>query len=191
MSTLFFRFVQIATLRAGPQDLPGFPGVLWVAAGLVFIASAAGLSFAYPLSDVIFRCAAAIVVPGAILYAGLQLKGKKSRFIQCYAAICGASAVVYMVALPLMPAFYSVSVSDLSGKLVVMVILLLDIWSLLITAHIFKQTFEVGLATGVSLALALMVVTLLAIEVIAPVPAINPEQQSVLTIGENLMLVNL
>jgi len=162
--------VQIAFLRAGPQDLPAYQMVLWIAVVFSFFTSLAGLLFVYPVSDAVVRCLAAIVIPALILFAALRIKKKQSRFLQCYAAICGASSFVHVLALPMMPIFFTASVSSLSGKLVVVIILLLNAWMLLITAHIFKHTFNVGLATGVSLALGLMVLTLLAIETIAPSP---------------------
>ena len=101
MSGLFHKFVQIALLRAGPQELPGLSMVLWIAIGSVFITSLAGLLFAYPFVDALIRCLAAIAIPAAILYGALHIKRTPSRFTQCYAAICGASAVVYVLALPI------------------------------------------------------------------------------------------
>jgi hypothetical protein len=171
MSGLLQKFLQIALLRAAPQELPGYSLVFWIAIAAVFVTSFAGLMFAYPFADALTRSIAAILIPGAIVYVALLVKRIPSRFQQCYAAMCGASAVVYVIALPLMPAFFSASVSTTAGKLVVMVILLLDVWMLLINAHVFRHTFEVGLATGVSLALALMVLTLIAIESVLPTPA--------------------
>ena len=157
--------------------------VLWIAIGSVFITSLAGLLFAYPFADALIRCLAAIAIPAAILYGALQIKRTPSRFTQCYAAICGASAVVYVLALPLMPTFFSATVNTLAGKLVVVIILLLDVWMLLITAHIFKHTFDVGMATGVSLSLGLMVLTLLAIEAVVPAAPAPIDQHSSLTIN--------
>jgi len=49
---------------------------------------------------------------------------------------------------------------------------------LLITAHVFKHTFDVGMATGVSLALGLMVLTLLAIEAVVPTTPVRDAQLS-------------
>jgi len=190
MSALLHKFVQIALLRASPQELPGFSMVLWIAIASVFVTSFAGLLFAYPFTDAFIRCLAAIVIPAAILYAALQMKRTPSRFLQCYAAICGASAVVYVLALPLMPTFFAASLGTLSGKLVVMVILLLDVWMLLITAHIFKHTFDVGMATGVSLALGLMVLTLLAIEAVVPNAVEQNGEQSAAVNSENLALAH-
>lgn len=177
LSGLIHKFVQIALLRAGPQELPALQVVLWIALAFVFFTSLAGLLFAYPVVDAVIRCLAAIVIPAIILFVALWMKSMQSRFLQSYMAICGASAVVYVVALPLMPLFFTASVSSLSGKLVVMAILLIDVWMLLITAHIFKHTFNVGLATGFSLALGLMLLTLLGIEAIAPSPQVALEQQ--------------
>lgn len=185
MSALLNKFIQIALLREGPQELPGLSMVLWIAVAAVFVTSLAGLLFAYPLHGAVFRSLAAIAIPAAILYAALHLKSRQSRFLQCYAAICGASAVVYVLALPLMPIFFSANVSTLAGKLVIVFMLALDVWMLLISAHIFRHTFDVGMSTGVSLALGLMVLTLVAIEAVTPVSSEHPERQSEMAISHN------
>lgn len=185
MSALLHKFVQIALLKEGPQDLPGLSMVLWIAVASVFITSLAGLLFAYPVHGAVFRSLAAIAIPAAILYAALRLKNRQSRFVQCYAAICGASSVVYALALPLMPIFFSANVSTLSGKLIIVFMLVLDVWMLLISAHIFRHTFDVGLATGVSLALGLMVFTLVAIEAITPASSVRPDRSEDLTVSLN------
>jgi hypothetical protein len=183
MSALLHKFIQIALLREGPQELPGLAMVLWIALAAVFMTSLAGLLFAYPFQGAVFRSLAAIAIPAAIIYAALRLKDRQSRFLQCYAAICGASAVVYALALPLMPIFFSANVSTLSGKLIIVFMLLLDVWMLLISAHIFRHTFEVGMATGVSLALGLMVFTLVAIESITPASSVQPGGSADLTLS--------
>jgi len=190
MTGLLQKFVQIALLRAVPQELPGLSMVLWIAIASVFITSLAGLLFAYPFADALMRCVAAIAIPAAIIYAALRIKRISSRFMQCYAAICGASAFVYVVALPLMPTFFNASVNTFSGKLIVVIILLLDVWMLLITAHIFKHTFDVGMATGVSLALGLMVITLLAIEAVVPMSSVQTGLQSALSIDQYMLAAN-
>ena len=71
-----------------------------------------------------------------------------------------------------MPYFFSADAQTQSGKWLIMLVLVIDVWALLITAHIVRHALETGFATGISLSIALMLVTLLAIERIAPQPSI-------------------
>ena len=112
-------------------------------------------------------------MPGVLVYAMLGVKNLQSRFVQSYSALCGSAAVIYIIAFPLLPAFFSAAADSSSGKLVIFIVLLLDIWTLLITAHIFKHTFDVGFASAISLALVMMIVTVLTIETLAPTPRVE------------------
>ena len=168
MSDLFHKYLQLTLLRVTPQELPGHTLALWVSVVAAFLTSVAGLLFAYPVGDAIIRSILAIVVPGVLVYAFLGVKNLQPRFKQSYGALCGSAAIIYLVALPLLPAFFAATVESPSGKLVVVLVLLLDVWTVLVTAHILKHTFDIGFASGVSLAVVLMIVTLLTIEAIAP-----------------------
>lgn len=168
--------MQLTLLKITPQELPGHSMAMWISVVAAFLSCLLGLLFAYPLIDSIIRSALAIVVPGVFVYTILLIKKTPSRFNQAFCAMCGSAAVIYVIALPLMPSFLSVasglatdSVSDSSsGNLIIFVVLLLDVWALVITAHIFRHTFDISLATGISLAVALMMITLLVMQVLGP-----------------------
>jgi len=168
VSALVFRFLQIALLRANPQDLPAQAVVFWISVALALIGSLAGLSIAYSWGDALIRCVAALVVPAAFFYGVLTLKKMQSRFLQSFSALCGASAIVYFIALPFMPMFISATADTQAGKMIIFFVLMLDIWTVLITAHVIRHTFDVGFASGVSMAIALMIFTLLVSELVLP-----------------------
>ncbi len=173
MAQLIQKYLQLVLLRITPQELPGQPIALWISVAAAFIASLAGLLFAYRFGDAVLRSVLAILVPGVLVYAMLGVKNLQSRFVQSYSALCGSAAVIYIIALPLLPAFFSAAADSSSGKLIIFIVLLLDIWTLLITAHIFKHAFEVGFASAISLAVVMMIVTLLTIETLAPTPQVE------------------
>lgn len=171
MTELFFKFFHVALLKAKPQDLPGQAVVLWISVALAAIGSLAGLSIAYSFGDAVLRCAVAMIVPAAFFYGALALRNQQPRFLQSFSALCGASAIVYFIALPFMPMFISAVAASQSGKLIIIFVLLLDIWTVVITAHVIRYTFDVGFASGVSMAIALMILTLLVSEMVLPEPS--------------------
>lgn len=173
MAELIRKYLQLVLLRITPQELPGQPIALWISVAAAFATSLAGLLFAYRFGDAVLRCVLAILVPGVLVYAMLGVKNLQSRFVQSYSALCGSAAVIYLIALPLLPSFFTAAADSSAGKLIIFVVLLLDIWTLLITAHIFKHTFEVGFASAISLAVVMMIVTLLTIETLAPTPRVE------------------
>lgn len=168
MFELFRKFMQLTLLKVTPQELPGHYLVLWISVAAAFFASLAGLLFAYDLGDSIMRSSLALAIPAVLVYAMLGVRNLQSRFVQVYSALCGSAAVIYLIALPLMPGFFAAIVEDQPGKIIITIVLLLDLWTLAITAHILKHAFDVGFPAGFALALALMLATLLTIEAITP-----------------------
>jgi len=157
-------FWQIATLRARPQDLPDFPVVLLVSLLLSALTLLAGLLMSFPFSEALIRVLAALLLPAALLYTALVATGRRGRFIRSYSAMCGASALIYAIALPL------ISFSD-AGKVptaVLLILVLLDIWTLIIAAHVLSHTFETGFASGFSLALLMTLITLIVVLSLTP-----------------------
>lgn len=181
MSDLFRKYLQLTLLKVTPQELPGHSLALWISVAAAFLTSVAGLLFAYSFGDSVIRSALAIVVPGILIYAMLGVKNLQPRFRQAYSGLCGSAAIIYLIALPVLPVFFSAAVDSASGKLVVVVVLLLDLWTVLITAHILKHTFDIGLASGVSLSVVIMLVTLLTIEAVAPTKRIEKTEDELLS----------
>lgn len=168
LSRLFHQYVQIALLRLAPHELPGQPVALYVAVGAAFATSMAGLLFAYDFDEALYRSVLSLLVPGIFLYLLLRARGLQNRYAQSFGALCGTAAVVYLLALPFMPYFFRAMESDQSSAFVIALILLLDIWALLISAHILKHALDIEFVTGISLSFLLMLVTILAIESLVP-----------------------
>ena len=151
-----------------PQELPGQPVALCIAIAAAFFTSMAGLLFAYGVGEALVRSALALAVPGLLLFGLLKVRGMQNRYAQSFGAICGAASVVYLLALPFMPYFFNAVADDQANKTVVVFILLLDIWSLLISAHILKHTLDIEFVTAISLSFLIMIITILVIEYLLP-----------------------
>ena len=160
-----------------PQELPGQPVALCIAVASAFVTSMAGLLFAYDVGEALFRSVLALAVPGLFLYGLLKVRGMQIRYAQSFGAMCGTAAVVYLLALPFMPYFFSALADEQANKTVVVFILLLDIWALLISAHILKHTLDIEFVSAISLSFLLMIMTILVIESLSP-SAPSPEAVS-------------
>ncbi|OED35401.1 hypothetical protein AB833_29645 [Chromatiales bacterium (ex Bugula neritina AB1)] len=189
MTALIYKFVQISLLRAVPQDLPGQTLVLWLSVAMAALTGIAGLLIYYSVGESLIRTITVLVVPAVFLYVALSMKNLRSRFIQAYTAMCGTSAVVYVVALPFLPAFFEAIVATQHNKFIVYVILLLDIWTVVVTAHILKHTLDIGMASGVSMAIAMMVMTLVVVEIVSPMQSVDLSPQVSLTFKSRLLSV--
>lgn len=160
---LINQFIRVALLQTRPQDLPAHPLAMWLSALLAFLVSLVSMLNIYSFGGASLRSALALAVSAAFLFGFLALKGRQLRFNQAFTAICGGSAVVYVLALPLMP--YFVPAEDGTGYngVVVLLVLLLDIWTLVVTAFVFHHTFDIPFGRGIGMALLLVLATLLVV----------------------------
>lgn len=165
---LLQQFFRIAVFRSAPQELPGQAVVLWISIAAAFLTSFGGLLFVYDFAEAIGRSVLALVVPAVMVFLLLKMRNLQNRFNQTFSAMCGSAAVIYVLVLPMMPYLFDADPETESGKWLIMLVLMIDIWALMITAHIFRHALDVGLATGVSFSILLMLVTLFLIETIAP-----------------------
>jgi len=165
---LLLQYIHISIFRAAPQDLPGQTVVLWISIAAAFITGVAGMLFAYDLAEALWRSVLALVIPAAVVFMFLKFRSLESRFNQTFSAMCGSAAVIYVLAFPFMPYFFNADAQTQSGKWLIMLVLIIDVWALLITAHILKNAMNIAFSTGISLSVALMLITLFIIETIAP-----------------------
>lgn len=162
-----WQFFQIATFKARPQDLPASDHVLIVAIALSLLVGLLRYLIVGAEFYSIFRVIIELVVPAALLYLLLLFFKLPNRFGQTFAAVAGSGAVIYAIALPVFPSFHAAA-EDSQYGLSVYIIILLDLWSVAVLAFILKHAVNVGLATGISLAVALVLLTLILVEGISP-----------------------
>ena len=163
------QFFRIVLLKSPPQDLPASTGVLYLSVVMAFLVGVLRYVIVGGGYWSLFRSLLEVAVPGAILFFLLTCFKLPARFSQSFSALCGSSAIIYLLALPVLPAFYAAASND-SYDLSVYMIIALDIWSLVVVAYILKHTLGVGFFTGVSLAIVIGLSAFIVVESIAPVP---------------------
>lgn len=164
---IFILFFRVATFKTPPQDLPASEIVLVVSVGFSLFVGL--LKFAVVGSEYysFFRVLLELIVPAALIYLLLLFFKVPNRFNQTFSSICGSGSIIYLIALPVLPSLVAapdVQQSDLS----VYLIIALNLWSLAVLAYILKHSVNVGLGTGISLAVVLVLFTMLIVERISP-----------------------
>jgi hypothetical protein len=152
LQALISFFFQICLLRKAPQDLPASSALLGVTfladllTGAVLAASAGlspGQGLVQGLLDVAFML--------ALLYGALRLLDRLPRFQQTATALLGSGALLgFMAVVPL-------SLLPRGGEgeppgAAVLLFLGLIVWSILVTGHIVRHTFDLRLGQGVGIA---------------------------------------
>jgi hypothetical protein len=176
-------FFNLCLLRRAPQDLPASEtlfrlvliahiaiGILLsLASGVSPVESPDGplpdrsaLSPLVALIDLVLGSLVDVSLMLALLYLGLRLVGHLGRFNQSANALLGADTLIGVLALPavLTGAADADSLIGMVGGLIRLALLC---WSILVTAHILRHSFEIGLAQAIGLAVAYVAVSVMTI----------------------------
>jgi hypothetical protein len=148
LKVLINYFVDLCLLRAAPQELPASSAVFQLAlvanvlVGLLLIAGARMgplLSLMESLLEVGLML--------AVLRAGLYWRRLLPRFQQTATAIMGSSALLGLVALPMLSLTNSGDgdAATFSGLLLVLLLL----WSVVVLGHIVRHAFNLALGQGI------------------------------------------
>ena len=166
LNNIVLLFFRVASFKTPPQELPASDKVLVTAIAMSLLVGLLRYFIVGAEYYSILRVVLEVLVPGALIYLLLLFFKLQNRFTQTFAALCGSGAIIYAFALPVFPSFHSPSGE--SQYAAVYVIILLDLWSVAVLAFILKHAVNVGFATGISLAVALVLLTLMLVQSISP-----------------------
>ena len=155
---LFRQFFHIAFLMGKPQDVPA--GITPLRIGLVgaFVTYVLALVSLTGMPTAVLTAVVDLVLLGLLLHIALRWFGREERFVQAYAAFCGASVFVNLAALPIYLSFSAgvdpATVAAESRTLFDIANFVLMVWTIALLGHIVRHTFEVGLPISILTAYA-------------------------------------
>jgi hypothetical protein len=153
MNALLKYFLDLCLLRAAPQDLPVSQTLLALTIAANLLTSLLlSLSMRLDTAPTLLQSALEILLLLGLLRLVLNLSGRGARFMQSASAAMGASALLAVVAVPVV----SLAGSE-SGDLALLAglsMLGLLIWNVLVLGHILRHALEIRLGQGVMGALA-------------------------------------
>ncbi|MCG6935004.1 MAG: hypothetical protein LJE73_03800 [Proteobacteria bacterium] len=169
MRQLIGLFWDICLLRKTPQDIPYSPALLGLVVVIGMIIDNINLDFALPKATLI-QVAGAVLAHTALLMGSLAallaLMGYTARVVQTLSALLGSGLIISLAAMPL------IILSSLSEQLamaLVMLLLMLTIWSLVVTMHIFRHALSINVLLAGLLAFGSYVLSLKVIDWLIPV----------------------
>lgn len=167
------RLADLLRLRAGPQDLPATDAVLVGSIAANAIASMLVIQRVYTLELAALRVAVDLALQLAFLAGALRLTGHPERLRQTYSALCGAGAVMVLLAWPLLAILMGrPDGDDLAGVASVLLIALYG-WAALVIGHVLRHALDTTLGRGVLLGVAYVLSASLLADALVP-PAESP-----------------
>lgn len=162
MNELTRAIFDIALIRRGPEDLPASPFLLRLALLAYVAMSAVGAAF---YSDGPTELVAQIGLDLALVYGFfgllLLLNRKSARFRQTITAVLGTGALLYVIRLPL-DVWLGALPEGAPATVPAVFMLLLAIWSIIITGHILNRALEIPFIGGIVLGVAFFVMNVAA-----------------------------
>jgi len=155
------RFIDLCLFKAGPSDLPASQPLLKITL-LVYLVLAIvinqidsewNISLFVSLADILF-----LMVAVALL---LKFRGYQTRYVQTLTALAGTGSCIAIIGLPIVWWFYQVEAEQQATSVVMLLMVALMFWSLMVMAHIFRQSLEIKAGTAAMLTIAYTIVALL------------------------------
>jgi hypothetical protein len=160
MNAWIDRLVQIALLRAGPQDLPGGTAPLLAALLLWWLLVAPMLLLApepLPFADALLTFAIQL----ALVHLVLLVNRRPQRFAQAAQALFGTGALIGLLNLPLWLA---------PGPPIPMPFVFMALtglfWSLAVDGHVWRHSLELPYAGGLGVAVLIFLLQLVILQTI-------------------------
>ena len=173
VAELLRQYFRIAFLMGKPQDLPG--GSTQMRVGLALAATT------YLLALIGTESAARIIIhivldlgcTALVFQLGLSLIGHPGRFEQAFGGLCGASAFVNLVAIPVYHGrgrgFDPAATAEApDAGIVAFGEFVLLVWSLSLLAHVLRHTFDLRLAVSILAAFAYVITLVTLLSVLLP-----------------------
>ena len=157
MQQLALLFWQICLLKKGPQDVPAAGLLLAILLLLSLILDMFSFRLISPETDMFNNLLVSVIYSALVIAATailLLLFGYRQRTLQTLNALFGAGLVVALCSFPVLLALYDRF--DEPGALGI-VLLLLQLWHLLVMAHILRHALSVSFILGGMLSFGYMV----------------------------------
>ncbi len=169
MPHLIRTFWEICLLQKAPQDVP-YSRVLFLLLLLVgLLVDNLNLNIALPeievVSVMVVVCLHTIILFGSLSIL-LALMGYRARIFQTLTALIGTGIIISLLALPVL-----LIVSRIASDpgYFGLILLLLNIWSLLITAHILRHALSIGFMLAGLLAFGYFMLSIKLVDIMLPV----------------------
>ena len=158
---IIFRYIEICLFKASPADIPSTHWIMKFSLLAYFIIGVVisridqnwDVSLFSSLTDTL------VMIVASLLF--LQFRGVKARFQQTVTALAGTGSCIGLVGIPVVYFFNIVKENEQFAGLAMLLLIALMIWSLMVTAHIYRTALEIKPGTAVILTVAYTIISLM------------------------------
>jgi hypothetical protein len=158
---IIFRYIEICLFKASPADVPNSLWLMKMTLFFYFVVSVLITQIEYGWKISLFSSLAEMMVTILVAWLLLQFRGFTARFQQTVTSLAGIGICFGILGTPI---FYLVHMSDQQGLVATVAslfILAVLIWSLMVTAHVFRMALEIKPSTAMMITVAYTILTVL------------------------------
>ncbi len=173
MKKLVGAFLQIATLKMGPEDLPASRFLLGLVTAAYLLTGAASVSFyADSATAAVQQLAVDLGLTYGFFTLLLMLYRKGPRVLQTLTAILGTGALLSLIALPLTAWLQTLdSNASEAAAAPAIGIYLVVLWSIAVTGHILHRALDIPYVGGLIIGVVFFVFNLATFATLFPAEA--------------------
>jgi len=164
---LLQQYARIALMMGKPQDLPAGTGQLHIAIVLSIVTYVLALASSRGVGVALLQACIEIGLSGLFLWVGLSLVNRTARFAQAFGGLCGAYAMLQIVAIPIL---MTGNVNELTPMVAFPRFFLL-VWNLSIVGYVVRHTFEIGIFASIGVAFVFYLLMSAILEMLFPTAA--------------------
>lgn len=154
-------YIDLCLFKAGPADIPASRWLLRLTLVAYFIIGTVIGLIDNSLKISIVSSLADTVAMVAGLWLMLNFRGRLNRYQQSLTALAGAGSCIGIVGIPIMLLFSHVDVKDQMTSYVMLLMIALMFWSLMVIAHILRNSLDIKPSTAAVLTVVYTVITLM------------------------------
>ena len=169
MLWIFSQFLKIALLTGKPYEVPGDHATLRLAILLSFLTHVIAIWGIYTPGAVVAQAVLELVMTGSALYLGLSVFGKSERFVQSYAALCGASAILNLAFIPVIYASLESQAANTEPSAIIsFATFFFLVWSISIVARVVRFSFDTNIPISILVSLGYLMLARLVYSYVFP-----------------------
>ena len=149
---------------AKPQDLPAGEHQLLTGVVLSAVTYVLAVASFDGISNAIVQASIEIGLTGLLFWVGLSIVNRTARFAQAFGGLCGANAMLQIVAIPI---FMSGNGAEFTAVDAFSQFFLI-VWSLSLMGHVFRHTFETSIPVSIAVAFIFYVFLMALLSAVIP-----------------------
>lgn len=145
------RLIDICLFRSGPESLPANNQLMQLVLSTYFVISVVVNQIDMSLRISLWIGLTDLIVLMTFLYVLLRMNNFLPRYQQTLMALAGAGSLLGILAMPLLWAFHQFAEQSDTANFILLALMLVMLWSLMVTAHIFRYSIETSAPKAVAL----------------------------------------